>query len=75
MEDLVRCYFGGFACGANVISYGATSSISKDSDIINHVQDSGAGRLRLNERGRAVGTRRTHGSNGDEDGYEADTEN
>jgi hypothetical protein len=34
MEDLVRCYFGGFACGANVISYGATSVISKDTSSI-----------------------------------------
>ncbi|KAF8672927.1 hypothetical protein AX14_005486 [Amanita brunnescens Koide BX004] len=42
--------------------------------IINHAGDSGAGRLRLNERGRAIGVKRTDGLN-DQDGYEADIEN
>ncbi|KAF8727499.1 hypothetical protein AX14_007357 [Amanita brunnescens Koide BX004] len=38
--------------------------------IVSHAGDSGAGRLRLNNRGRAIGTGRTNGS----DGYEADIE-
>ena len=42
---------------------------------MNHAGDSGAGRLRLNERGRAIGTKRTHSSNDEDDGYEADVEN
>lgn len=64
--------------GADMSAHLTQSNI-KSASMAKHVMEdlvhSGVGRLKLNERGRAIGTKQTHSLNDKDDGYEADVEN